>query len=166
MLLQPYVFLIIVFMSMKTFALNIRNPMKKTMKLSRVLSLDMKYQRPHVNMANTIVSSSPMTSISNYDIKLPVILMMAACLFTSTCAHAYDEKTEGKGSKAFELCLSKCIYAETRPPPINASVERLSVTKGRSEIIFDCKAKCAVSKQQLLLGQPKQEKIETSSKSD
>eukprot|EP01035_Chromulina_nebulosa_P018829 gene18829-24608_t len=63
-----------------------------------------------------------------------------------------------KSSKSFELCLSKCIFSETRPPPINSNAERLEVTKPRDEIIRECKKSCAVSKEQLLLGKPKQPK--------
>jgi hypothetical protein len=60
-----------------------------------------------------------------------------------------------KSRKSFELCLSKCMYDGTRPPPINSDNDRLAVTKDRTEILRDCKSKCAVNKDQLLLGKPK-----------
>lgn len=46
-------------------------------------------------------------------------------------------------------------YSATRPPPLGASTERLEVTKPRSEILRDCRVKCAKSKDQLLMGKPK-----------
>eukprot|EP01039_Chlorochromonas_danica_P003243 gene3244-3553_t len=58
-------------------------------------------------------------------------------------------------AKEFEVCLSKCIFEETKPPPVGASVERLTVTRPRGEIIRDCKKQCATSPEQLLLGSPK-----------
>lgn len=57
--------------------------------------------------------------------------------------------------KEFEVCLSKCIFEETKPPPVGASVERLTITRPRGEIIRDCKKQCATSPEQLLLGSPK-----------
>lgn len=62
-----------------------------------------------------------------------------------------------KSSKEFEGCMSKCVFQGTRPPPIGSTTERLEETssKGRGEIIRECKVKCAKTKEQLLLGQPK-----------
>lgn len=60
-----------------------------------------------------------------------------------------------KANKAFELCMSKCVFAETRPPPVGSETTRLEARKGRAEIIRDCKQKCATTSEQLLLGKPK-----------
>ena len=62
---------------------------------------------------------------------------------------------EGKEDKKFELCISKCIFEETKPPPIGSSAERLEATKSRGEIIRECRVKCAKNKEQLLIGKPK-----------
>lgn len=62
---------------------------------------------------------------------------------------------DSKEDKQFELCISKCIFEETKPPPIGASTERLEVTKTRVEIVRECRVKCAKNKQQLLIGKPK-----------
>ena len=48
-----------------------------------------------------------------------------------------------------------CTYVETRPPPVGASTERLEVTKPRSEILRECRVRCAKNKDQLLIGKPK-----------
>ena len=69
---------------------------------------------------------------------------------------AFSKNIEGtKSDKDFELCLSKCVFRETKPPPAGSSAERLEVQLSRPEIIRDCKAKCAKTKEQLLLGAPK-----------
>eukprot|EP01038_Epipyxis_sp_PR26KG_P012808 gene12808-17170_t len=70
-----------------------------------------------------------------------------------------DGQSATKNDKAFELCLSKCVFAGTRPPPIGASTERLNTTKSRGEIIRSCKSDCATNKEQLLIGQPKKTKV-------
>ena len=64
-----------------------------------------------------------------------------------------------KGDKSFELCVSKCVFAETRPPPIGSSSERLEA-KDRPTVISDCRKSCAKTKEQLLLGSPKKPKAE------
>jgi hypothetical protein len=71
-------------------------------------------------------------------------------------ANADENKT-----KKFELCMSKCIYQGTRPPPVGSSNERLEETSSRSrgEIAFECKRGCAVTKGQLLTGKPKDAKV-------
>ena len=66
-----------------------------------------------------------------------------------------QENMGAQGDKAFELCLSKCIYDGTRPPPIGSSTERLEETPPRNEIVKGCKKTCAVSKEQLMTGKPK-----------
>lgn len=61
--------------------------------------------------------------------------------------------------QGYSLCLSKCIYAGTRPPPQGSSIERLEVTPPRSEIIKDCKEKCTLKTGYV---PPKKEKVKKS----
>lgn len=56
-----------------------------------------------------------------------------------------------KGTKTdpkFQACLSLCMYECTKP--------KGSDQKSRSECLPECKMKCATTKQQLLLGTPKE----------
>jgi len=62
---------------------------------------------------------------------------------------------DNKLDKQFELCISKCIFEETKPPPVGSSAERLEATKTRGEIVRECRVKCAKNKEQLLIGKPK-----------
>lgn len=93
-------------------------------------------------------------------VKIPILKMMtSACLIatllSSTNVVYAGEDTGTKTDKAFELCLSKCVFKETKPPPIGSTSERLEASKTRGEIIKDCKKICATTKEQLLLGAPK-----------
>jgi hypothetical protein len=72
----------------------------------------------------------------------------------SPCLSLADDNDTPQ-TKTFETCLSKCVYFETRPPPLNSDSERFQSTRGRVEILRGCKQQCAVSKDQLLLGKPK-----------
>jgi len=56
-----------------------------------------------------------------------------------------------KSDKKFQECVSKCVYEETKITKGIAKVEVVS----RTEAYAICKPKCATSKEQLLLGQPK-----------
>ena len=57
----------------------------------------------------------------------------------------------GKGDKKFQECLSNCVYEATKITKGIAKVEVMS----RQDAYAMCKPKCATSKDQLLLGQPK-----------
>jgi hypothetical protein len=70
-------------------------------------------------------------------------------------ALADDSNAGTKTDKKFELCISKCVFNETKPPPVGASTERLESTRTRGEILKDCKVTCATTKEQLMLGKPK-----------
>jgi ribosomal protein L24E len=59
--------------------------------------------------------------------------------------------SSGKYDKKFEECLSKCVYDVTK---ITKGIGQVEVTS-RTEAYGICKPKCATSKDQLLLGQPK-----------
>ena len=57
-----------------------------------------------------------------------------------------------KGTKAdpgYQACLSQCIYDCTKP--------KGGEQKSRGECIPECKQKCATSKEQLMLGNPKKD---------
>ena len=60
-------------------------------------------------------------------------------------------RADGKYDKKFESCLSQCVYEQTKIAKGIAQVEVVS----RSEAMASCKQKCATSKDQLLIGQPK-----------
>ena len=75
--------------------------------------------------------------------------MLSTPMTTILVAHADDT------DKKFETCLSKCIYQQTRPPPVGSPTERLEQKLSRGEILTLCKEKCAVNKEQLLTGKPK-----------
>ena len=76
--------------------------------------------------------------------------IVSGSLAIPTAAYA-----DSKQDKQFELCISKCIFEETKPPPVGASAERLEATKTRGEIVRECRVKCAKNKEQLLIGKPK-----------
>ena len=60
-------------------------------------------------------------------------------------------RADGKYDKKFESCLSQCVYEQTKIAKGIAQVEVVS----RSEAMATCKSKCATSKEQLMIGQPK-----------
>ena len=103
------------------------------------------------NNINELGKVSFTTNIFKSALALSLAILLPA-LIQPACAD--DGKL--KESKQFELCMTKCVFAETRPPPTGSSSERLEARKPRSEIIRDCKRKCAVTQDQLLLGKPKQ----------
>ena len=76
----------------------------------------------------------------------------------SDAAFAKDS-TGTKSDKGFELCLSKCTFAASRPPPAGSPTERLTVTMTRGETITMCKQKCAKTKEQTMIGEPKKNKV-------
>eukprot|EP01036_Dinobryon_divergens_P026907 gene26907-35603_t len=56
--------------------------------------------------------------------------------------------------------VTLCVFAETRPPPVGSSNDRLEAKKSRGEILGDCKKQCATTKEQLLIGAPKKKAAE------
>jgi hypothetical protein len=85
--------------------------------------------------------------------KLIKSTLLATVLLQLFSTNAYS--TTEKEGKNFELCLSKCVFSDTRPPPIGSDRKRLEATRTRVEILHDCKVQCATSKEQLLTGKPK-----------
>ena len=91
---------------------------------------------------------------------LPNIMKSSLITFitmSSFIANSYadDNKIGSKTDKSFELCISKCVFQETKPPPVGSDSDRLEAKKTRSEIIKECRIKCAKTNEQLLLGIPK-----------
>ena len=76
--------------------------------------------------------------------------VLGACAAT-TLRPAAPARAEGKDDKKFQSCLSTCVYEQTKITKGIAKVEVMS----RTEAFAFCKPKCATSKDQLLLGQPK-----------
>ena len=68
---------------------------------------------------------------------------------------AWSDDKGTKTDKYFESCMSKCVFVETRPPPVGSSNDRLEAKKSRGEILGECKRQCATTKEQLLIGSPK-----------
>jgi hypothetical protein len=101
--------------------------------------------------------SSQLISVRVAKSALGSVLVASLLLISATQqAHADDSS---KVTKVFELCMSKCVYQQTRPPPINSDNDRLQVVRERGDIIRTCKSECAVNKEQLMLGKPKQPKV-------
>jgi hypothetical protein len=85
-----------------------------------------------------------------------VSIALSGCLLSfSTASVAADKGAGTITDKKYELCVSKCVFSETRPPPNGAENERILTTISRTDIIKDCRKSCAKTKEQLLLGKPK-----------
>jgi hypothetical protein len=59
-----------------------------------------------------------------------------------------------KGTKkdpAYETCISQCMYECTKP--------KVPEQKSRQECLPECKAQCATTKQQLMIGNPLSNKV-------
>lgn len=85
-----------------------------------------------------------------------VSLAISSCLLSFSCASFAGDKGAGTiTDKKYELCVSKCVFSETRPPPNGADNERILTTISRTDIIKDCRKTCAKTKEQLYLGKPK-----------
>jgi hypothetical protein len=85
-----------------------------------------------------------------------VTIALSSCLLSFGCASFAADKGAGTiTDKKYELCVSKCVFSETRPPPNGADNERILTTISRTDIIKDCRKSCAKTKEQLLLGKPK-----------
>ena len=83
-------------------------------------------------------------------------------LLPMDAAHAKGRVDGSKTSKGFEMCVSKCAFNESRPPPAGSSIERLEA-KEQKTIIRECRQKCAKTKAQSLIGEPKKSSMTTES---
>lgn len=84
--------------------------------------------------------------------------LAAAILFPGSPQASWADNAVGsKTDKKFELCVSKCIFSETRPPPAGSSTDRLEARE-RGPIIKECRKSCAKTKEQLMTGEPKKVK--------
>jgi hypothetical protein len=81
--------------------------------------------------------------------------VVAAVMMGLAASSASPALADEKATKVFELCVSKCVFNETKPPPVGSDTARLEAVKSRAEIIRDCRKKCAKTKEQLMLGKPK-----------
>ncbi len=59
-----------------------------------------------------------------------------------------------KTSRKFENCVSQCVFDETKPPPVGSGVDRLEAVDQKTAIRV-CRKKCAKTKAQEMLGNPK-----------
>lgn len=85
-----------------------------------------------------------------------ISIALTSCLLTFSSATLAADKGAGTiTDKKYELCVSKCVFSETRPPPNGADNERILTTISRTDIIKDCRKSCAKTKEQLFLGKPK-----------
>lgn len=91
-----------------------------------------------------------------------LLVVTTFSLSTSFLPNALADGDGTKAEKKFELCLSKCLFDETRPPPVGAGTDRIENTRSRTEIMRGCKSQCAKTKEQLMLGKPKSPKAEGS----
>ena len=83
-------------------------------------------------------------------------IALSSCLLSfSGASFAVDRDTGTITDKKYELCVSKCVFSETRPPPNGADNERILTTISRTDIIKGCRKTCAKTKEQLYLGKPK-----------
>ncbi len=80
------------------------------------------------------------------------------CVAASLSFNLDGVLADSKADKLFENCLSKCVFNETRPPPLGSTAERLEIQRQRGDIIRDCRKECAKTPEQLLTGSPKKKK--------
>ena len=118
-------------------------------------------------------------NVNNVDLtkQLKYSLAAVALGFLSTvCNPALVMADEDKAAqKLFEACYSQCknlllkflfqsfifihnkgMFEETRPPPVGAPVDRILETKPRSQLLRECRTRCAKNKKQLMIGKPKE----------
>lgn len=94
--------------------------------------------------------------LSSMKILAVASIALSSCLFSfSGASLAVDRDTGTITDKKYELCVSKCVFSETRPPPNGADNERILTTISRTDIIKGCRKTCAKTKEQLYLGKPK-----------
>ena len=100
---------------------------------------------------NGAIESVSMISVR----KIFSALSISIALLSSNSVIGNALADDGKADKAFELCLSKCVFEQTKPPPLGSPAERMEATKPRKLIIKECKVKCATTPEQLLTGKAK-----------
>lgn len=106
------------------------------------------------NHNNVPKSMNKLLITNNNILKSSLITLITISTFL-TNSYADDNKVGSKTDKKFELCISKCVFQETKPPPVGSDSDRLEAKKTRQEIIKECRIKCAKTDEQLLLGTPK-----------
>ena len=72
--------------------------------------------------------------------RLAAVSVVLSTLLSFGCASMAADKGAGTiTDKKYELCVSKCVFSETRPPPNGADNERILTTISRTDIIKDCR---------------------------
>jgi len=120
----------------------------------------------HVSTSNSVRFGNSLDSFEeiNQVAKSSNVLakfLVCGFLFLGAQSSFAGDNDGTKTDKGFELCISKCVFSETRPPPVGSTNDRLEAVKSRAEIIRDCRKSCAKTKQQLLLGEPKKKLQQT-----
>jgi hypothetical protein len=112
--------------------------------LASVESLSLQpYQARKVRLQAATVTNDRKTDLS----RLVFVQNSLAIFIGVSPAFAKDENAKGtKQDPAFEACLSNCMYNCLKPKGLEQ--------KSRSECLPECKAKCATTKAQLMLGTP------------
>lgn len=107
------------------------------------------------------IPTTTTAAYSNKQATLQTVRTVLAVAFTTLSLNpTLASAGENKDDKSFQLCLSKCLYANTKPPPVGSSTERLENTTPRNEVLRECKKGCATSKDQLLIGAPKKKQLD------
>lgn len=102
--------------------------------------------------------SDPVPTTSTLSVRQLRLVVASALACMAVGSPAFAKDSEGtKQDKKFELCVSKCIFLATKPPPAGSDMVRLEETSSRTrvDIIRACRIECATTKEQLLLGKPK-----------
>jgi hypothetical protein len=110
--------------------------------------------RGGVRTSSIIIESSPTANneLSRTLFLSDALRFASALVIASRPSPAFaGDDSSLKGTKTdpkFQACLSLCMYECTKP--------KGSEQRSRSECLPECKQKCATTKQQLLLGTPKE----------
>ena len=87
--------------------------------------------------------------------KIAACLLLPALIFGGSDVSLAKGGPEGsKTSRKFENCVSQCVFDETKPPPVGSGVDRLEAVDQKTAIRL-CRKKCAKTKAQLMMGNPK-----------
>lgn len=153
------VFLLVILAAQQLFVYSLLQNARKNVKVCSICRHRWNMKPMALNGDQIVDEEQKLSSVAHstrrsVNVVLSSVLFMA--LFAASPFGARSDDQEGtKTDKSFELCISKCVFAETRPPPVGSSNDRLEATKSRGEILRECRKSCAKTKEQLLLGEPK-----------
>ena len=106
------------------------------------------YSTPSSSSCSNNVNQQPINRLTF--LKHTVVASTTLLVTNTNAVQAKEVDPALKGTKddpAYQACLSKCIFECTKP--------KGDEQKSRAECIPECKQKCATSKQQLMIGTPK-----------